>query len=243
MPELAWEKVWHGAESAGAFVGADVAQWLIDSIKADVHALTNGAEYVTSYDILTAWFLKAAYSDEPESRPGINGVMCVREPVSRASGLSLTSPELPLCSIWLYVQHWPAPAQTSLIDLALLHHRTLDKQRTVEQISSAHTYLKACAARGETCPFFFATGRDAYIVTDQSKTGLANSIDWGNGAGKKQALAVNFREPLERVIALNRVEHGYTWQSLMRPSRWAAVRKELVKLQAAYEKATGKGHK
>jgi len=239
---IAVERLWYGLEDKGAFIGHDLVDWLVTKVKHDVEQETNGSEFVSTYDVLIAWLLKAAYADEPRHSPlKPVGVMDIRPTLSSTSdGISLESPPLALMASWMYAfPHTPDPHTATLAQLALHHRRALLRTRTPAQVSASYAWLESFRAAGQPCPLFVSTGFDSWGFTNQADCGIADAIDWGRGKGQAQLYGCSQApEYKEHVMKLTRQETGWVWQGAMRKSRWASAERELAKLEGEWRAET-----
>jgi hypothetical protein len=58
VASLAWEYMWHGVETRAVVLGQDMVDKIVKKVKKQVLDESGGREWVSTGDILTAWFLK-----------------------------------------------------------------------------------------------------------------------------------------------------------------------------------------
>ncbi|GAA5837889.1 hypothetical protein JCM11251_004690 [Rhodosporidiobolus azoricus] len=149
------ELYWWKAESRWLFLRQAVIDHLVEKVKGEVKEKTGGKEYVSTGDIITAWFLKAAHADESSlsgfvaASPAYN-VRSLLATYTTPSGYS-PSADLALYphnSVVLY-DLFPSPislcslASSSLADLALTFRRNLAVHRTLPALQALQRKLNA----------------------------------------------------------------------------------------------------
>ncbi|GAA5893351.1 hypothetical protein JCM6882_008011 [Rhodosporidiobolus microsporus] len=143
---LAAEIYWWRSEQRWMFLRQAAVDHLVERVKEDVKRETGGKEYVSSGDILVAWFLKAALADE-STLSGSVASIAVSNCRSLLTSYAASSPSVPPFDFSLYPHGAVAPydllapalplsdlATTSLATLALAFRRNLDKQRNLSTL-------------------------------------------------------------------------------------------------------------
>ncbi|KAI5477962.1 hypothetical protein MNV49_005754 [Pseudohyphozyma bogoriensis] len=232
---LAWEYWWQGAEEGIVFLGEDVANALIERVKKEVTEETGGKEWVLSGDVISAWVLKAAYLNEPQSRNTLEvlGMWSGRDLLSTATGTDLTHyphnlqshyelPSLPCSSL----------PTLPLSTLALSFRRALTHDRTLSRLAHFH----ATSKDGDRT-VVRKWGSDAWVFINRSQAGL-DGIGFGGlgggegGGGMKAAFTILKPMELDHAVAFQKLNGGYFITAILRKSRWAALRSELERMKA-----------
>ncbi|GAA5893326.1 hypothetical protein JCM6882_008005 [Rhodosporidiobolus microsporus] len=155
LSSMVAEIFWWRAESRWLFLRQAVVDHLAEKVKADVKQETGGKEYVSTGDILTAWFLQAAHADESSlsgsvaASPAYN-MRPILANYTSPSGASFSSSLslYPHNSVTLY-DLFPSPlplaklATTSLASLALTFRRNLAVHRTLPALQALQRKLNA----------------------------------------------------------------------------------------------------
>ncbi|BGP48756.1 hypothetical protein JCM10450v2_004632 [Rhodotorula kratochvilovae] len=129
LASYAWEKLWHRDEPRHVFLSKRAVDALVESVKEEVRRETDGKEWVSTGDVLTAWVLKAAHADEASSggSAAVSPVYALRDILAVASYPHNAVAPYPFSPSPLALSALPS---LSLAHLALTHRRSLAAART-----------------------------------------------------------------------------------------------------------------
>lgn len=245
--KLLVERVLYSGEVKSAFLGRDLIADIVREAKEEVAAQGKG-EYVSTQDVVSMWFLRAACKDEVEngSRNDIafSGVFCYRQLLTDNTSVDLSL--YPHNSVFAY----PMTPTTSVADfvnrpiseVASSHRRAILRARTPSYLASLMRFIKEFNFKSLIPRQSYGT--DAWFLTNQIEANLPSIVDWsaivpGLPEGSKEGYGV-FNEwtsprPMDHFDILNEVEGGWLWSGGMRKGRWASLEKELKRLERRLE--------
>ncbi|GAA5893330.1 hypothetical protein JCM6882_008006 [Rhodosporidiobolus microsporus] len=158
------EFFWWKVESHSLFLRQAAVDHVVAKAKKEVEEETGGTDYVSTGDVITAWLLKAAHTDEAASSGSVaaSAVYNLRSLLSTYTTPSGFSPSSTLA---LYPHNAVAPydffpsplplntlSSTSLASLALTFRRTFEAQRTLTGLQAFQRAINAGA--GSSMPAF-----------------------------------------------------------------------------------------
>lgn len=222
------EWLWHHAEEGGVFLGREVVKFAVDQAKAEVVAASGGKEWLSTEDVLWAWMLKAAYADEPfHEQVKDSTAICAR------NLLGLTAPIYPHNAVLIALSpDVPCPHTTPLSQLALFRRRRLHAVRTPAKAAAFVRWSDSFwPAR---LPLWHAPEHDSWLATSHVAAALGTAFDLGDGAGGDYVCTARPKGS-QSAIVTSKGKDGYTLRGRMSRARWVSVRKEVARLQAAYD--------
>ncbi|GAA6018738.1 hypothetical protein JCM10207_005562 [Rhodosporidiobolus poonsookiae] len=256
VASMVWEKVWWKSEARWLFLRNETVKYLVESTKREVKQLTDGKEYVSTGDVLAAWAIKAAHSDESTSRS------CV-SPAALFSARALLSPSLtsyPHGAAFPY-SLFPTPlplrtlAQTSTASLALTMRRQLVANATLANLR--HIQVRSGGAalvpvRDWPGAALFLPWRwwrrphvHRWLASNQTALGMASlALPSPSSAGEETDLPLRAyyllgEGPVEvdGVLPFQQTAAGVTSSATMRRSRWESLRRRVEELEREAEAA------
>jgi len=246
---LVLDRLCHASEVKSAFLGHDLITAIVAQAKAEVASQTDGSEYVSTQDVVAAWFLRAALAAEKDSSSTLafSGVFCFRGLLARNSLADLAV--YPHCAVYSFPVT-PAPtlrqlAAAPLSSFALAHRRSLLRARTPASLASLFRYMRHHGWR-MLVPVA-GWGVEPFLITNQVDAGLPGAVDWSavvpglaGGEGRGAFMLWSTPRGMDHFMMLNEVEGGWLWSGGMRRGRWASLEGALAELAVAGTQAKGR---
>ncbi|KAG6905437.1 hypothetical protein DXG01_002736 [Tephrocybe rancida] len=222
----AYEYLWQKAHCKAVYLGEAVVKEMVQKVKDEVRE--SGAGWVSTGDVLVAWFLKTSYTKETDTNS-----------VSASSTMSLRSTFADKCPAFDNYPHngtihccMPTLTKAELAakplsELAVLHRQTIDAVRNVPFIQ-AHSHWQATLG-GRAMPIR-TLGVDSWAFTNHV-TGHFDEIDFGSEMVAYWVWAVPVTP--DHKVVLNKLKGGYIIQAVIRSSRWDAIVEDVERLKAS----------
>ncbi|KAG5641965.1 hypothetical protein DXG03_003857 [Asterophora parasitica] len=221
---VAYEFLWKKAEGKAVYLGKNVVDDIVQKFKDEVKS--SGTGFVSTGDVLVAWFLKAAYLRETDKN-----AVCVTTLVSIRSLLEekdLTFKNYTHNSII----HCSRPslskqeiASKSLAELAVMNRKAIDDVRNIPFIQA---YTHWVAKIGGNAVPTRRRGADSWLFSNQV-IGHFDEIDFGS----EMSAFWHWNEPSvpDHSVTLNKFKGGYIIEAGIRRSRWEAVAEEVERMK------------
>ncbi|KAI5475787.1 hypothetical protein MNV49_000838 [Pseudohyphozyma bogoriensis] len=211
--DATWAReVWYGLEDKCMFLEKAVVESLVGTAKEEVREMTEGREYVSTGDVLQAWFLMAAYSDETDS----DHVLACSSMWSARSLLGTEFERYPHNLQWTYdMPDLPISTlhTTTVASLALHNRRALVHNRHLSNIKPG---MQRSPNPKPYIPHR-EWKRDSWIFTNQSVAGLTE-IEWpGSGVMTERFFFHETPTAMEHHVAMNGFRGGFLIQGMLRP--------------------------
>ncbi|KAG5650795.1 hypothetical protein H0H81_011017 [Sphagnurus paluster] len=245
---LTYEHFWQKLENKAVYLGEKVVEKMVRKAKDELKK--SGKSWVSTADILVAWFLKVRLdSYRGVKRPMLmlfvreqtvyanethKNTVCAVGAISMRKTLSSIDPtfeDYPHNSLILYsslLLPREEITSTPFAELALVHRQNIDTARNIPFIKAYHHWLRTVG--GKRIPNR-GRGTDSWIVTNQV-IGQLDAIDFGSGS---EMLALwLWGVPLlpDHTVMLNKFKGGYMIQAEIRCSRWQAIAEEIERMKA-----------
>ncbi|KAL8277686.1 hypothetical protein RQP46_009959 [Phenoliferia psychrophenolica] len=231
MFRLVWsllvEKFWHRVKARDVFVGRELMERLVESVKEEVRVATAGREWVSTGDVLMAWSVKAMYGSETSNNKLLTttALWDTRGVLSTPTTSLSSYPHNTACFYIMQPIKVSTLAATPLSTLALQARRALDAARTLPALHDTLDWMCSylpLPARGNEAEGIYFSNQIAGHLTGTS---------WG---AKPDALVGwwIWCQELDHIVAWNELESGWIMSTITRPSRWKSVEKELERLKS-----------
>jgi len=229
----------HSGTRKSAFVARELLEPLVAQAKAEVAAQGKG-EYVSTQDVVTAWFLRAALAGEKKKRKTLafSGTFCFRSVVDKHTSADLSA--YPHSCVWAFPMT-PSPsfaqvASAPLSSLALTHRRSLLRARSPAALAGLFRYMKRYHWR--ILVPRAGWGVEPFFLTNQVEAAMPSAVDWSaivpgvpKGGGRGCFWEWSTPQGMDHFMVLNEVQNGWLWSGGMRKTRWASLEKALAELE------------
>ncbi|KAG5646234.1 hypothetical protein DXG03_004061 [Asterophora parasitica] len=218
--------VTYESEVKAVYLGKNVLDDMVRTVKDEVKS--SGTSFVSTGDVLVAWFLKAAYLQETDDK---NGAACVTSIVSIRSPLEEKNPAfknythnsiMPCCCPSLSKEEI---ASKSLAELAVIHRKAIDDVRNIPFIQA---YTHWVAKIGGIIIPIRRQGVDSWVFSNQV-IGHLDEIDFGSEMSAFWYWDVPFSA--DNSVIVNKFKGGYIIEAGVRRSRWEAVAEEAERMK------------
>ncbi|GAA5893334.1 hypothetical protein JCM6882_008007 [Rhodosporidiobolus microsporus] len=260
---VAVELFWWKAETRSIFLRQAVVDRLVEKVKEEVKRETGGNEFVSTGDIIAAWFLKANESSSSGSVAAsavynIRSLLSTHTSTPSASSPSSNFSVYPHNAVAPYDLFSPLPfstlSTTSLASLSLALRRNFALQHTLPTLQAYYHKLKANSGTDKSLfiphrnwPTFFSspwprTPTHRWMFTNQASLGVADLAVPGKDGKNLPLLSYHLqnRSPLalDHGVEIQRIEGvGITVGSMMRRSRWKGVERAVKQLEEDFQAA------
>ncbi|KAG6830789.1 hypothetical protein H0H87_007042 [Tephrocybe sp. NHM501043] len=222
---IGYEYLWQKTETKGLYLGQAAVEGIVQRVKDEVK--NSGPGWVSTGDVLAAWFLKAAFSQETDSNS-----VCVTHAISLRSTLVEKNPafenythnSIMPCSMPPVTKQ--EIATKSLAELAVLNRRSFDAVRNIPFVQAYNHWVASVG--GNAIPSR-RRGAESVIFSNQV-IGHLDAIDFGS-----ETFAFwHWNAPLlpDHSIVLNKFKGGYIIEAAIRRKRWNAVAQSIIDLKA-----------
>jgi len=221
---MATEMFWHRAKAGAIYLGPNIVEQIVTSVKKQ--AADEGKGWVSTGDILVAFFLKAAYLEEGSTNPN---ALTVSAAVSLRKALAETNRDfesyshnalLPFAFPPLTVQQI---SSMSIYEFALIHRKAVESTRNIPFIQG---YQKWVPSIGGSAIPSRKKGTDSWLLSNQVIGGV-DKLDLGS----EQLAFWHWMLPFlpDHSFTLNKLRGGYILDACngIRPNRWTAIVKAL----------------
>ncbi|KAG6910702.1 hypothetical protein DXG01_008746 [Tephrocybe rancida] len=223
----AYEYIWKKTHFKGVFLGQAVVKEMVQKVKDEVRK--SGAGWVSTGDVLLAWFLKAAYAKETDknlsSVISLRSTLADKDPAFENYTLygATDNSLMPGCMPSLTKAELAAKP---LAELALLHRQTIDTARNVPFVQAYNHWMATVGGNGIPTR---RLGADSWIFSNQT-VGHFDEFDFGS---EMFAFWV-WNTPLtpDHSVALNKFKGGYLIEAVIRTSRWDALAEDVESMKA-----------
>ncbi|KAG6905399.1 hypothetical protein DXG01_002964 [Tephrocybe rancida] len=218
-----YEYFWKKAVYLGEAVVKEMVQKVKDEVK------ESGTGWVSTGDVLFAWFLKAAYAKEIDET-----LVCVSTVVSLRSTFAPKDPafdnythnsSIPCCIPALTKSELAAKP---LAELAVLHRQSID---TVRNIPFIQAYNHWVATIGRKAMLERTFGTDSWVFTNQA-IGRFDEIDFGSGSEMLAFWVWGTPFTPDHTVMLNKLKGGYIIEAVIRTSRWDIIAEAVKNVKA-----------
>ncbi|KAF9463522.1 hypothetical protein BDZ94DRAFT_1282421 [Collybia nuda] len=200
---------------------------IVKKAKEKMRVESGGKEFVSTGDILMAWFLKGTQSDESSD----DGPVSVSSAISVRSIFSPSNPAfstyshnaIMVCAMPLLTTS--SVRTSSIVQLAKMHRSFLDSVRTPAFVQSYSRWMNSPENGGRVLPV--RLGAHSWIFSNQVAAGF-NKIDFG----VEQAMFWVWTSPitLDHMCLMNMFKGGYVLEASMREVQWVAIQREVKRL-------------
>ncbi|KAG5641958.1 hypothetical protein DXG03_003850 [Asterophora parasitica] len=221
---VAYEFLWKKAEIKAVYLGKNVVNDIVQKVKDEVKS--SGTGFVSTSDVLVAWFLKAAYLGETDKN-----AVCVTTFVSIRSSLEEKDPTFKNYTHNSIITCSRPPlskkeiASKSLAELACINRKAIDDVRNIPFIQA---YTHWVAKIGGNAVPTRRRGADSWLFSNQV-IGHFDEIDFGS----EMSAFWHWNEPFvpDHSVILNKFKGGYIIEAGIRRSRWEAVAEEVERMK------------
>ncbi|KAG6820002.1 hypothetical protein H0H93_006621 [Arthromyces matolae] len=226
---LLYELRYRNLETKAVYIPVHALKKLVQ--KTRYEAKGSGLEFISTGDIITAWMLKATFSNETDNNDVHVGVV-----ISARNALS-QFPEMQSYSqnavgvVPFPIMTKQELAKKSLAEVAVWHRQGCDSfHNDTSWVQGYDSYLKTNRIPKVLRPREW--GQEPIAFTNASIAGIEN-IDFGS----KLLLLCAFYTPTEPIhlISINKLNDGYVLLGNLRRTRWNAVAAAVQKLVVALE--------
>ncbi|KAG6915829.1 hypothetical protein DXG01_009662 [Tephrocybe rancida] len=222
---IAYEYLWKKANVKAVYLGEAVVKGMVQKVKDEVKK--SGAGWVSTGDVMVAWFLKTAFAKETDKN-----LVCVTTTISLRSTLADKDPAFENYTHNSIMPCSMAPltktelATKSLAELAVLNRQTIDAVRNVPFVQAYNHWVAKIG--GNAIPTR-RLGADSWIFSNQV-IGHLDEIDFGS----EMFAFWHWNAPLipDHSVLLNKFKGGYIIEAGIRPSRWDAIAEDVASMKA-----------
>ncbi|KAF9063001.1 hypothetical protein BDP27DRAFT_1300017 [Rhodocollybia butyracea] len=220
----ATEMLWHRVKVGVVYLGPKIVEELVSTVKKQ--AADEGKGWVSTGDILVAFFIKAAYFEEGPTSPN---AVTISAAVSIRRVFAESNPDfesyshnalLPLAFPPLTVKQVSA---MSLYEFALMHRQAVNNMRNVPYIQGYEKWIPTIG--GAAIPMR-RKATDSWLLSNQVIGGV-DKIDFGS----KKFGFYHWMMPIfpDHGLTLNKLGDGYIFDAFsgIRPGRIASIQKAL----------------
>ncbi|KAG6847415.1 hypothetical protein H0H93_008253 [Arthromyces matolae] len=238
---IVYDLIWHKVEFKGVYLADAVVKRLSEEVKKAVGELSGG-EWVSTGDILSAWFVKAAYARDLDPKAtlslfvSIRDVLCERDPAftnyHRQFLHNSDQPHIKLTQIIVIPDNGIVVCCTPLLTKKelcgtlpnlSLHYRHII-HRDIPYIQSYMTFTESF--KGSMIPNI-PRGQEMWFMSNQL-TAHYDDLDLGS-----EMLALwHWNSPVvpSNFLSMNRVGGGYLIQGNVSRHRWGSIEKAVKTL-------------
>ncbi|KAG6816585.1 hypothetical protein H0H87_004886 [Tephrocybe sp. NHM501043] len=213
-----YEFFWHKVEMKSIYFGEAVVRDMVQKVKREVK--NQGSGWVSTGDVLVAWFLKALFATETDGK-----FPCSFSLVSMRSTLSHKEPAFNAyshnCIIPSAIQAMTKDElrTMSMPELALLHRQSIDAVRNIPFINTYNHWMRRTTSSGKL--FVSLRPRDDTVFFTNQTIGKWDQVDFGSEIFYFWLYVAPFAP--DHLITLKQFKEGYIIEANVRRARWKAV--------------------
>ncbi|KAG5640586.1 hypothetical protein DXG03_008005 [Asterophora parasitica] len=222
--DIAYEYLWQKAEVKAVYLGENVVDEMVRKVKDEVKSFGTG--FVSTGDIIVAWFLKTAYLRETDKNAVyVSTMVSIRSPLEEKNPAFNSYTHnclMPCCCPSLSKEEI---ASKSLAELAVIHRKAIDDMRNIPFIQAYNHWV---AKIGGVAMPTRRRGADSWVFSNQI-VGHLDEIDFGSEMSAFWHWNLPFA--VDHSVILNKFKGGYIIEAVVRRSRWEAVAEEVERMK------------
>ncbi|THU82327.1 hypothetical protein K435DRAFT_934036, partial [Dendrothele bispora CBS 962.96] len=220
---MAYEHLWQKLETNGVFIEEKIMDEMVQRVKAEVEA--KGKGWVSTGDILVAWFLKAAHLGETDSSTvPVSTVVSIRQPFLERDPKFDEYTHNSLISCSYPITSKQEIANKSLAELAIINRQCINNVRNIPFI---RLFIQWVRSVGGVLIYARRQGEDPWLISNQV-IGRIDDINFGVEVYSMWTWNLPFVP--DHTMIVNKFSGGYLLQVGLRLSRWTSIRKEVERM-------------